>query len=46
MDFEFGALQEGMTVAAKAWEKEFVKLFFKLGSETQFLSKQLTHDAE
>ena len=42
MDFEFGALQEGMTTVAKAWEKEFVKLFFKLGSETQFLSKQLT----
>lgn len=41
MDFEFGSLQEGMTHTAKAWEKEFVKLFFKLGSETQFLSKQL-----
>ncbi|KAL8157440.1 hypothetical protein AgCh_002223 [Apium graveolens] len=38
IDFEFGTLQEGMVSSAKAWEKEFVKLFFKLGSETKFVS--------
>ncbi|KAL8116542.1 hypothetical protein AgCh_022894 [Apium graveolens] len=42
IDFEFGTLQEGMVSSAKAWEKEFVKLFFKLGSETKFLSQQLS----
>lgn len=42
MDFEFGSLQEGMTHTAKAWEKEFIKLFYRLGTETQFLSKQIT----
>ncbi|KAL8103060.1 hypothetical protein AgCh_027552 [Apium graveolens] len=42
IDFEFGTLQEGMVSSVKAWEKEFVKLFFKLGSETKFLSQQLS----
>ncbi|KAL8107167.1 hypothetical protein AgCh_023829 [Apium graveolens] len=42
IDFEFGTLQEGMVSSYKAWEKEFVKLFFKLGSETKFLSQQLS----
>lgn len=30
--YEFGALQEGMTSSVKIWEKEFVKLFFMLGT--------------
>lgn len=42
VDFEFGTLQEGMQISAKSWEKEYVKLFFKLGSETQFITKQLS----
>ncbi|KAL8154915.1 hypothetical protein AgCh_000319 [Apium graveolens] len=32
----------GMCPTTKAWEKEFVKLFFHLGSETKFLSQQLS----
>ncbi|KAL8099137.1 hypothetical protein AgCh_031715 [Apium graveolens] len=42
LDFEFRTLQEGLVSSAKTWEKEFVKLFFKLGSETKFVSQQLS----
>ena len=31
-----------MLTSAKAWEKEFVKLFFMLGSETKFIAQQVS----
>ena len=37
LDFEFGLLQEGINVDAKASDKESIKLFFKLGRKTEFL---------
>ncbi|XP_074327127.1 uncharacterized protein LOC141665043 isoform X1 [Apium graveolens] len=40
--FEFGVLHEGMVTTAKAWEEEFVKLFYKLGTETKYISQQVS----
>ncbi|KAL8124726.1 hypothetical protein AgCh_012399 [Apium graveolens] len=42
IDFEFGALHEGMVTTTKAWEEEFVKLFYKLGTETKYISQQVS----
>ncbi|KAL8104033.1 hypothetical protein AgCh_028311 [Apium graveolens] len=42
IDFVFRTLQKGMYLTTKAWEKEFVKLFFPLRYETKFLSQQVS----
>lgn len=42
LDFEFSSLQERLARVGKAWEKEFVKLLFKLGSENKFISQQVS----
>ena len=43
MSLEFGTLHEGMSFTAKAWEKEFVKLFYRLGQETKFIAQQVSN---